>query len=221
MSRLLSFARSTIGLKVLMAVSGLIGIGFVLGHMSGNLLMFKGPEAMQAYAKLLRTSMPLLWAVRLALLAAVVVHAWSAWTLTQRSRAARPQDYAERRPQVSTLAARTMRWGGVLLLGFIVFHLLDLTLGTLNPRFEHLDPYNNVVHSLRRPAVALLYAAAMAALGLHLYHGAWAAVRTLGLARPSARPLHRTVAVAVAVLVAGGFLIVPVATLAGLFSPTR
>jgi succinate dehydrogenase / fumarate reductase cytochrome b subunit len=221
MSRLLSFARSTIGLKVLMAVSGLIGVGFVLGHMSGNLLMFKGPAAMTAYAELLRTSMPLLWAVRLVLLAAVVVHAWSAWTLTQRSRAARPQDYAARRPQVSTLAAKTMRWGGVLLLAFIVFHLLDLTLGALNPRFQHLDPFNNVVYSLRRPAVALFYVAAMGALGLHLYHGAWAAFRTLGLARPSARPLHRTVAIAVAVIVAGGFLVVPIATLAGALTATR
>lgn len=221
MSRLLSFARSTIGLKVLMAVSGLIGIGFVIGHMSGNLLMFKGQGPMHDYAKLLRTSMPLLYAVRAVLVAAVGVHIWSAYTLTMRSNAARPTDYAVRKPQVSTLAAKTMKWGGVLLLGFLVFHLLDLTLGITNPNFEHLDPFNNVIYSLKRPLIALLYVAAMVALGMHLYHGVWASFRTLGVARPSGRPLHRTVAIALGVLVAAGFIIVPVGTMLGLFTPTR
>jgi succinate dehydrogenase / fumarate reductase cytochrome b subunit len=176
---------------------------------------------MHDYAVLLRTSMPLLYAVRAVLLAAVLAHIWSAYTLTMRSRAARPVDYAERRPQVSTLAAKTMKWGGVLLLTFIVFHLLDLTLGATNPNFEHLDPFNNVIYSLKRPLIAVFYLAAMASLGMHLYHGAWASFRTLGLARPSARPLARTVAIAVAVIVAGGFVIIPLATLFGAFSPTR
>ena len=153
--------------------------------MSGNLLMFKGQDAMHHYALLLRTSMPLLYAVRAALVAAVVLHVVSAWQLTMRSRAARPQDYAMRRPQVTTFAAKTMRWGGVLLLVFIVFHLLQLTLGVVHPRFMHLDPYNNVVVGLRNPLVAGFYVLAMAALALHLYHGIWAAVRTLGAARPS------------------------------------
>jgi succinate dehydrogenase / fumarate reductase, cytochrome b subunit len=221
MSRLLQFARSTIGLKVIMAVSGLIGIGFVLGHMSGNLLMFKGAGPMHDYAELLRTSMPLLWAVRLVLIGAVLLHIWSAYTLTMRSNAARPTDYAVRKPQVSTLSAKTMKWGGVLLLAFIVFHLLDLTLGAANPNFAHLDPFNNVVYSLKRPLIAVFYIAAMLSLGMHLYHGAWASFRTLGLARPSARPLQRSIAIAVAVIVAGGFIIVPLATLFGAFTPTR
>ncbi|MCU0635733.1 MAG: succinate dehydrogenase cytochrome b subunit [Gemmatimonadaceae bacterium] len=221
MSRLLSFARSTIGLKVIMALSGLVGIGFVLGHMTGNLLMFKGQGAMHDYAVLLRTSMPLLWGVRLALIAAVVLHIWAAYTLTMRSNAARPVSYAERRPQVSTLASRTMKWGGVLLLAFIVFHLLDLTLGAANPRFEHLDPFNNVIYSLKRPLIAVFYVAAMLALGMHLYHGAWSSFRTLGLARPSARPLHRNIAIAVAAIVAAGFILIPLATLFGAFTPTR
>jgi succinate dehydrogenase / fumarate reductase, cytochrome b subunit len=221
MSRFLSFARSTIGLKVIMAVSGLIGIGFVLGHMSGNLLMFKGQGPMREYAGLLRTSMPLLYAVRGVLVGAVALHIWSAYTLTMRSNAARPTDYAVRKPQVSTLAAKTMKWGGVLLLVFIIFHLLDLTLGVTNPSFEHLDPFNNVIYSLRRPLVALLYIAAILALGMHLYHGAWASFRTLGVARPSPRPLQRSIAIAIGVIVAAGFLIVPFGTLFGLFTPTR
>ncbi|MBL0172441.1 MAG: succinate dehydrogenase cytochrome b subunit [Gemmatimonadaceae bacterium] len=212
------FWQSTIGKKIVMAVTGIIGILFVIGHMSGNLLMFKGQDAMHHYALLLRTSMPLLYVVRSVLLAAVVLHAVSAYQLTMRARAARPDDYAVRKPQVTTLAAKTLRWGGVLLLAFIVFHLLQLTLGVVHPRFTHLDPYNNVVIGLSNPFVAALYIVAMLALAMHLYHGIWAVVRTLGMARPSTQPLKRTVALVVAVVVAAGFLIIPIATLAGAFA---
>lgn len=211
------FWQSTIGKKIVMAVTGIFGILFVIGHMSGNLLMFKGQGAMHQYALLLRTSMPLLYAIRAALVAAVVLHVLSAYQLTMRARAARPKDYAVRRPQVTTFAARTIRWGGVLLLVFIVFHILQLTLGVVHPRFVHLDPYNNVIVGLSNPIVAVFYLLAMAALALHLYHGIWAVVRTLGVARPSAHPLKRTVAVVLAVVVAGGFMIIPIATLAGAF----
>ena len=211
------FWRSTIGKKIVMAVTGIIGILFVIGHMSGNLLMFKGQEAMHQYALLLRTSMPLLYVIRGVLLVAVVLHAVSAYQLSMRARAARPQDYAVRKPQVTTFAARTIRWGGVVLLVFIVFHLLQLTLGVVHPRFAHLDPYNNVVIGLSNPLVAGFYLLAMAALALHLYHGIWASVRTLGAARSAVQPLKRTAAMAVAVIVAAGFMIIPIATLAGAF----
>ncbi len=211
------FWDSTIGKKIVMAVTGIIGVLFVIGHMSGNLLMFKGQDAMHHYALLLRTSMPLLYFVRTVLVAAVVLHAVSAYQLTMRSRAARPQDYATRRPQVTTFAAKTIRWGGVLLLVFIVFHLLQLTLGVVHPRFTHLDPYNNVVIGLSNPLIAAFYVVAMCALALHLYHGIWASVRTIGIARPSTAPLKRTIAIVVAVVVAAGFLIIPLATLAGAF----
>ncbi len=211
------FWNSTIGKKMVMAVTGIVGVLFVLGHMSGNLLMFKGQDAMHAYAKLLRTSMPLLYAVRTVLVLCVVLHAVSAYQLTMRSRAARPNDYADRRPQVTTLAARTIRWGGVLLLVFIVFHLLQLTLGVVLPGFTHLDPYNNVVIALRNPLMAAFYVLAMLALALHLYHGTWAAVRTLGAARPNQAPLKRTIAMALAVVVAAGFMIIPIAAVAGFF----
>jgi succinate dehydrogenase / fumarate reductase, cytochrome b subunit len=200
-----------------MAVTGIIGILFVIGHMSGNFLMFKGQGAMHDYALLLRTSMPFLWAIRLGLIAAVALHALSAYQLTMMSRAARPQGYAERRPQVTTLAAKTIRWGGVLLLVFIVFHILHMTLGTVHPQFTHLDPYNNVRIGLSNPAVAAFYVLAMAALGLHLYHGGWAVFRTLGVARPSAQPLKRTLALVIAIVVAGGFIAIPVASMAGFF----
>ncbi|WP_053334528.1 succinate dehydrogenase cytochrome b subunit [Gemmatimonas phototrophica] len=211
------FWQSTIGKKIVMAVTGIIGILFVLGHMSGNFLMFKGQGAMHDYALLLRTSMPLLWAIRLGLIAAVALHALAAYQLTMMSRAARPQAYAQRRPQVTTLAAKTIRWGGVLLLVFIVFHILHMTLGTVHPQFTHLDPYNNVRIGLSNPAVAAFYVLAMAALGLHLYHGGWAVFRTLGVARPSTQPLKRTLALLIAIVVAGGFIAIPVASMAGLF----
>ncbi|MCA0376226.1 MAG: succinate dehydrogenase cytochrome b subunit [Gemmatimonadetes bacterium] len=214
---LAQFWQSTIGKKIVMAVTGIIGILFVIGHMSGNFLMFKGQGAMHDYALLLRTSMPLLWAVRAALIAAVVLHALSAYQLTMRARAARPADYAVRKPQVTTLAAKTMRWGGVYLLVFIVYHILHMTLGTVHPQFTHLDPYNNLRIGLANPAVAAAYLVGMLFLGLHLYHGTWAVFRTLGVARPSAQPLKRRLAVVVAIAVAAGFAVIPVAALAGLF----
>ena len=211
------FWRSTIGKKIVMAVTGIVGVLFVLAHMSGNLLMFKGQEAMHHYAQLLRTSMPLLYAARSVLLVCVVMHAVSAYQLTMLARAARPHDYAARRPQVTTFAARTIRWGGVLLLIFIVFHLLQLTLGVVHPDFRELDPYHNVRTGLANPLIAGFYLIAMGALALHLYHGTWAAVRTLGAARPAAMPLKRVVALVLAVIVATGFMLIPLATLVGAF----
>lgn len=211
------FWQSTIGKKIVMAVTGIIGVLFVIGHMSGNFLMFKGQDAMHQYALLLRTSMPLLWAVRIGLLAAVVLHVVSAVQLTMLSKAARPQDYAMRKPQVTTLAAKTMKVGGLVLLAFIVFHILHMTLGTVHPQFVHLDPYNNLRTGLANPLVAGFYIIAMAALGMHLYHGTWAVARTLGVARPSRHPLKRRVAVVLAIVVAVGFAIIPIAVLANLF----
>jgi len=200
-----------------MAVTGIIGVLFVIGHMTGNLLMFKGQDAMHSYALLLRTSMPLLWAVRITLIASVLLHVVAAYQLTMLSRAARPEGYARRNPQVTTLAARTIKWGGVLLLVFIVYHILHMTTGTVHPDFTHLDPYNNLSIGLRNPLVVAFYLLAMAALALHLYHGSWAAVRTLGTARPSLHPLRRRIALVVAVVVAVGFAIIPIAAVAGLF----
>jgi len=218
MAYLARFWDSTIGKKIVMAVTGIIGVGFVLGHMSGNFLMFKGAEAMHEYALLLRTSMPVLYVVRTVLVGAVLLHALAAYQLTMRARAARPQGYVKNVPQVTTFAARTVRWGGVLLLVFIVFHIAQLTLGWVGvPDFVHLDPYNNLRNGLRNPLVAGFYILAMSALGLHLYHGTWAVVRTLGVARPSQQPLKRRVALAIAVVVAVGFATIPIAVLAGAF----
>lgn len=215
----MQFWHSTIGKKVVMAVTGLIGIGFVIGHMTGNLLMFKGENAMYQYATLLRTSMPLLYTVRAVLVVAVLLHIVAAYQLTQMAKTARPQGYVERKPQVTTFAARTIRWGGVLLLAFIVLHILQITLGVgvLMPGFTHLDPYNNLRLTFANPLWTGFYLLAMASLALHLYHGGWAVVRTLGVARPSHAPLKRKISLIVAVVVAIGFAIIPVAATLGAF----
>ena len=213
-----AFWDSSVGKKVVMAVTGLIGIGFVIGHMVGNLQVFQGAERLNAYGALLHGPLnELLWVVRAVLVAAVVLHIVAAWQLTQRDRAARPVAYQRRAPQVSTLASRTMRWGGVLLLVFIVLHLLHFTTGTVRPAgaFTPGDAYANVTGSFRIWWVTLFYVAAMAALGLHLYHGAWSSVRSLGVDTPAQDLRHRPVAIVVAVAVAGGFALVPVAVFFG------
>ncbi|MBC8089731.1 MAG: succinate dehydrogenase cytochrome b subunit [Phycisphaerae bacterium] len=221
MSGLMRFWHSTIGKKVVMAVTGIIGIGFVVGHMAGNLQMFygNGEEPMYKYAKLLRISMPALYAVRGVLLVAVLLHILAAWQLTQMARAARPLDYVQRTPKVTTLAAKTMRWGGVLLLTFIIVHILQITLGVsfLMPGFVHLDPYNNLRLTFANPLWTGFYVLSMAALALHLYHGGWAVVRTLGVARPSQSPLKRRVSLIIAIVVAVGFAVVPIAATLGVF----
>ena len=221
---LVQFYRSTIGKKIIMAVTGLIGIGFVIGHMAGNLQAFVGRDKLNAYGALLHGPLAeLLWLVRLVLIAAVVLHVLMAYQLTVRARAARPVAYEQRAPQVSTWASRTMRWGGVLLLLFIVLHILHFTTQQVDPaawrdRLDaagRKDVYGNLVASFHIWWVTAFYVLAMIFLGLHLYHGAWSSVRTLGYAKASPHPLHRRVAMVVAAIVWLGFTIVPLAVFAG------
>ncbi|HEX7545882.1 MAG TPA: succinate dehydrogenase cytochrome b subunit [Gemmatimonadaceae bacterium] len=210
------FWDSSVGKKIVMGTTGLILVGFVVLHMAGNLQFFAGSERFDAYSNLLQVDLiELTWIMRVTLLAAVVLHIVAAYQLTMRSRAARPEDYARRDPQVSTYASRTMRWGGVYLLLFIPYHLLHFTTGTLHPAFIRGQAYGNVVVGFQTAWVSLFYLGAMAILSLHLYHGAWAAFRTLGFARPSNDPLHRRLAMAVAVIVPLGFSLLPLSVMLG------
>ena len=181
-----SFLASTIGKKIVMAASGVILFGFVVAHMAGNLQLYLGPATMNAYAVFLREFLhgTGLWIARAVLLVAVVLHVWAAVSLTRLDLAARPIDYRDWRPAESTYASRSMRWTGAILAAFIVYHLLDLTVGTVNPGFVEGDVYGNVVRSFRVVPVAILYLTAMALLGLHLKHGTLSMLRTLGLSHP-------------------------------------
>ncbi len=201
-----------------MGVTGLIGIGFVIAHLAGNLLVFSGAEAINRYSHFLKSTGELLWLLRAVLIGAVIMHVIAAVQLTRQNRAARPVEYVNREPQVSTLASRTMRWGGTVLLLFIVIHILHFTTGTLKPAgvFSTADVYSNIVASFRLWWVALFYVVSIIILGFHLFHGAWSSVRSLGVRQPSTNPLQRKVALAVAIFVWLGFTVVPVAVFVGL-----
>ena len=221
---LLSFYRSTIGKKIIMGITGLIGIGYVIVHIAGNLQAFIGQEKINSYGAMLHGPLAeLTWAVRILLIVSVVLHVLMAYQLTMLSRAARPIGYKKKQPQVATLASRTMKWGGVLLLVFIVVHILHFTTETIDPAGwrgmrdsqGNRDVYGDIVASFRIWWVAGFYIVAMIALGLHLYHGAWSSVRTIGYAKSTPHPLHRRIALAVAVVVWLGFSIIPLAVIAG------
>ena len=213
-----AFYASMVGKKVVMGVTGLIGVGFVILHSLGNLLVFRGPDAINTYSRFLKGTGELLWTLRVVLIVAVILHVIAAVQLTRQSRAARPIGYERNKPQVATLASRTMRWGGALLLVFIVLHILHFTTGTIRPEgvFSKEDVYANIVLSFRIWWVALFYMLSMVALGLHLFHGAWSSVRSIGVSLPSPQPLHHKISIVIAILVWAAFTAIPVAVLSGI-----
>ncbi|MFC7617049.1 succinate dehydrogenase cytochrome b subunit [Actinokineospora soli] len=207
--------RTSAGRKAVMAVTGLILLAYVVVHMLGNLKAFAGPDSFDGYGRFLREFLApvlghggFLWIVRVVLLAAVVAHIAAAVSLTRQARRARPVGYAVR-PK-GGYAARTMRWGGVIVALFVVYHLLDLTAGVLNPHGVPGEIHANVVAGFAHWYVVAAYTVAVVALGFHIRHGAWSALRSLGL-RVSAQPA----ALALAVAVTAGFLSVPYAVLLG------
>ncbi|WP_371502180.1 succinate dehydrogenase cytochrome b subunit [Kitasatospora sp. NBC_00374] len=220
-STLTTLWRSTVGKKAAMAVSGIVMLLYLVFHMLGNLKVFFGPGDLNGYAAWLRTvGQPLLhhgwflWLARFVLLAAVVVHGVAAYQLSRRDLAARPQKYAHRRRR-SSYATRTMRWGGVILGLFIVWHILDLTTLTVNPRAEEGHPYQNIVASFSTWYGGGVYILAMLALGLHVRHGFWSAAQTLGVNNPRRDRVLKASANLLASVLTAGFLSVPVAVLTG------
>jgi len=215
MNRAGPFIGSSIGKKVVMALSGAVLFGFVIAHLLGNLQVYEGPEKLDAYGAALRRLPALLWSARIVLLVSVVAHIWSATSLTLMNRAARPQEYRLRRYREADYASRTMRWSGVILLAFIIYHLLDLTFGRVNPDFVEGSVYHNLVASFQSVPVAAFYVVAMLLLGLHLYHGIWSMLQTLGLSHPRYEALRRRVAGAVTGIIVLGNVSIPVAVQAG------
>ena len=211
-----SFLSSSIGRKVVMAVTGVVLFGYVVVHMLGNLQIYLGPAALNAYAVKLREMPALLWGVRGLLVVSVLLHVWAAASLTRTNMAARGIGYRERRHRESTYASRTMRWSGVILLLFIVYHLLHLTLGTVHPSFVPGDVYHNVVSGFRVGIVPFFYILAMLALGLHMYHGVWSLMQTVGLSHPRYDRLRYAFAAFITALVVLGNLSFPIAAMTGL-----
>jgi succinate dehydrogenase / fumarate reductase, cytochrome b subunit len=217
MNRLGLLWSSSVGKKAVMAVSGLIWVAYLITHVIANLLVFQGPTQINAYSAFLHGTGGALWAARLVLIAALVLHVIAAIQLAGRGEEARPRGYAAgREPQVSTVAARSIRWGGALILAFLLYHILHFTVGTVHPDFVEGDPYHNVAAGFHRLPVVIFYLLAMGAVGLHLYHGLWSSGRSLGLSRPSPNPLRRTLALALALFIWLGFMVIPIAVYAGM-----
>lgn len=218
MNWIAEFYRSLIGKKVVMAVSGILLVGFLLSHMASNVLVFKDPESLTHYGEWLRSFGPLLWVARLGLIGLAVLHILSALELTRINRQARPVGYQRLRAASSTWGARSMRVGGVILLLFIVFHLLHFTTGTIFPGavFEPGEVGRNVVVGFTgQPLVVAFYVVAMVALGLHLSHGVWSFFQTLGLNHPHWNRARRVTAWVLTVAIAGGLLLIPLGVAAG------
>jgi succinate dehydrogenase / fumarate reductase, cytochrome b subunit len=226
MARAFSLWGTTVGKKIAMAVSGVILIGFVVGHMVGNFKVYQGREIFNHYAEGLRmfglpffSTGQLLWLVRVVLLAAVLIHIVAAFQLTRRARQARAVGYRRYdNDLVFSYASRTMVWGGVIILLFVVYHLLHFTFGTAHPNFIHGDAYHNFVVGFSSVPVSIAYIAAMIPLGFHMYHGFWSMLQTLGANNPTYNRYRRPVAVFLAAIVVIGNISFPVAVLTGIVS---
>lgn len=221
---ILDFYRSSLGKKWAMALTGVVLFGFVLGHMLGNLKVYQGAEAFNHYAEGLRAfGAPFLghgqalWIARIGLLAAVILHMHAAWATTRKSRAARAHRYAGRRSVQMTYAERTMRWGGVIIALFVVYHLAHLTWGFdwAHPDFREGEPYYNFVVGFESWPISLFYIVAQVFLALHLYHGLWSMFQSVGWV-PRGRDWRRPFASVFAWIILIGNVSFPLAVLAGL-----
>lgn len=225
MGYFLSFYRSSVGKKAVMAVTGILLFGFILGHMLGNMKLYLGAEALNHYAEWLRAlGSPFLpagvglWIARLVLLGALAIHVHAAVVLTLLNRKARPVGYRRRETLTADYAARTMIWGGVMILLFVIYHLLHLTTGDVHPSFVHGDVYGNVVSGFQQWPAAMAYILANLALGFHLFHGLWSLFQSLGWNSPGLNPARRTFAIGFATIITAGNLSFPIAVLTGLVS---
>ncbi len=205
----LRFWRSAVGKKWVMAVTGIMILGFVFAHMAGNLKIYLGQEQMDHYAEWLRTigepALPkgvFLWIMRVGLIVAFVLHITSAVQLTRMNQRARPTKYQSPRDYIAAdFASRTMRWTGVIVALYLVFHLMDLTWGNANPDFVRGDAYENLIHSFQRVPVAIVYIVANIAVAIHIYHGAWSMFQSLGINNPKWNTARRGFAIGFALII--------------------
>ncbi len=222
MNRVSQWYLSSIGAKLMMAVTGIFLFGFIVSHLMGNLLMFAGPEAMNAYAKWLKDMGLLLWVARLGLLAIFVSHVASAFRVWRLNRAARPEPYAVSNFLATTYAARTIMISGIIVLAFLIYHLMHYTLGVTNPEYlqlvdakGRLNVYRMVISGFSNVAVSGVYLIAMLLLGMHLSHGVSSLFQTLGLHSRKFSSFTEKLGPACGVLIFAGYASIPLAVLSG------
>ena len=217
----LRFWQTTIGKKAIMAVTGFVLFGFVIGHLVGNLQIFLPPEKINSYAAVLRSHPVFLWGARITLFVGVFLHIWFSFQLSVLQRKARPINYVKKANLNSTYASRTMLWSGPIILAFVIFHLLHLTFGTVHPGgvFDEQNVYNNVVTGFQVWPVSFFYIVSMIMLCYHLYHGLWSMFQSLGFSHPIYTPWLQLFAKIVAILTAMGNISMPIAVLAGWVRP--
>jgi succinate dehydrogenase / fumarate reductase, cytochrome b subunit len=229
MSWLIRLALSSIGAKVVMALTGVVLVGFLVGHMVGNLQVFGGPDPLNAYAEFLHSKPALVWTVRSIVIASALLHILSSLRLTWLNNAARPVAYRLKRPVISTLSSRNMFVSGLVIFAFVVYHLLQLTWRVTNPDFAAMvetvgtkqrpDVYSMVVASFRDPTIAGAYIVALVLLGLHLWHAIASMFQSLGLTAPRYESLIHGVSLTVATIIVVGNITMPVAILLGWIAP--
>ncbi len=226
MARVVGFYETSVGKKIVMAISGLILWGFVIGHMLGNLKVYMGPDAFNHYAEGLRTvGAPFLgygqalWLARIVLLAAVGLHIFAAAQLVLASKRARRSGYKKFDSLAFSVASRTMAWGGVTILAFVIYHLMHFTFGNVHPDFIPGDAYHNFVTGFQSVPASLAYVIAMVPLGLHMYHGLWSTFQTLGANNPAYNRWRRPLAATIALAVIVANLSFPLAVLSGVIRP--
>jgi len=200
-----------------MALTGIVLIGFVIAHMIGNLQVFLGPEALNAYGEFLHHVLhgAGIWIARVVLLVSVLLHIWAATSLTIESRKARPQGYRKQSWRESTYASRTMMLSGPILTLFIIYHLLHLTIGAVHPDYIEGDVYHNFTVGFQVWYVTVFYVVAMLALGFHMSHGVWSMLQTLGLSHPRYNKWRNRLAFGITVPVILGNIAMPIAVLTG------
>jgi succinate dehydrogenase / fumarate reductase, cytochrome b subunit len=214
---------SSVFKKVVMAVSGIILVLYLIAHMIGNLKVFAGRESFNGYSEWIRTigepavpAQTTLTIIRIVLLVAVIAHIWAAISLWRQAKRARPNGYVTKKAVAQSYASRTMRWGGVIIGLFIVYHLLDLTFGAANPAGTDATPYDRLVASFQNPIATIVYVVALVLLGMHLRHGIWSVTQTLGLSNRRREKTANAFAIAFATLLIAGYLVVPAAVVFGI-----
>jgi succinate dehydrogenase / fumarate reductase cytochrome b subunit len=214
---------SSVFKKIVMAISGIILVLYLIAHMIGNLKAFSGAESFNHYSEWLRTignpALPgatALWLIRIVLLVAVAAHIWAAVSLWRQARRARPERYVTKKSVAQSYASRTMRWGGVIILAFVIFHILDLTLGAVNSEGRAGEPFDRMLASFQNPVVTAFYAISVILVGMHLRHGIWSATQTLGQSNRRREVTVNYAATAIATVLTIGFLLTPFAILFGL-----